>query len=146
MADSPLPTLGKLKARMAVLPILIALQNLAFGDPASQTAARKCLTLPMDHKTGSVPKIHNHCGVPFRLETATLRYKLARSGGRMKLEIAASQEVGPVVMRLGPFEQQPGAARVLVNGKCPGNTVEQSGDSWWVRFSLASVPHGRTAI
>ena len=80
-----------------------------------------------------------------KLETATLHYKLARSGRRMKLEIAASQELGPVVVRLGPFEQQPGAASVLVNGKCPENTVEQSGDSWWVRFSLASVPQATTA-
>ena len=71
------------------------------------------------------------------LETARLHYKLARSGDRMKLEIASDRELGPVAMRLGPFAKRPGAICIRVNGKIPAKaSVEQSGDSWWIRFTM----------
>jgi len=72
------------------------------------------------------------------LETAHLRYKLERSGDRMKLEISADRDLGPVAMRLGPFAQQPATSEIRVNGESPaGASVEPSGDSWWVRFTLS---------
>jgi hypothetical protein len=78
-----------------------------------------------------------------KFETALLRYSLVRSGEEMKLEIASDKELGPVAMRLGPFEKQPGTSSIKVNGQRPENTVEHSGDSWWVRFTLASIPTGK---
>lgn len=86
------------------------------------------------------PVLFDHAG---KLETALLHYKLVRSADRMKLEIASDKEVGPVAVRLGPFEKQPGPASVRVNGKSPESTVESSGDSWWVRFTLPSVPSNK---
>lgn len=74
-----------------------------------------------------------------KMQTAFLRYKLVRSGSRMKLTIASSKELGPVAMRLGPFQKQPGTSSVLINGKRPNASVEQSGDSWWVRFTMPDV-------
>lgn len=70
-------------------------------------------------------------------EIALLRYKLNRSGDAMKLTISSDKELGPVVMRLGPFEREASASAVLVNGTHPQVTVEQSGDSWWARFTMA---------
>ena len=71
-------------------------------------------------------------------ETAMLHYDLRRVGKRVSLEISADRALGPVAMRLGPFEKQPQAADVLVNGKHPEKpAIEKSGDSWWVRFTAA---------
>lgn len=75
-----------------------------------------------------------------KMETAFLRYKLVRSGNRMKLTIASSKETGPVAMRLGPFAKRPEASSISVNDKRPEALVEQSGDSWWVRCTLPNVP------
>ncbi|HEY1789355.1 MAG TPA: hypothetical protein VGJ73_14440, partial [Verrucomicrobiae bacterium] len=70
------------------------------------------------------------------MTTAHLTYKLKRAGKRMNLEIQADQDLGPVMMRLGPFEKQPSASNVQVNGQNPnGATVQRSGDSWWITFN-----------
>jgi hypothetical protein len=72
-----------------------------------------------------------------KMETTLLRYKLKRSGDGMKLKISSDKELGPVAIRLGPFEKQPDASNIRVNGKCPTETsIEHSGDSWWVRFTI----------
>jgi hypothetical protein len=73
-----------------------------------------------------------------KMEAAFLRYKLERSTEGMSLEIAADKDLGPVVMRLGPFEKQPEASDIQVNGQNPtGALVEHSGDSWWVKFTTS---------
>ena len=70
-------------------------------------------------------------------KTAFLSYKLKRSGDKMDLKISSDNDLGPVVMRLGPFVKQPEASSVRVNGKSPAETsVEHSGDSWWIRFAM----------
>ncbi len=90
------------------------------------------------------PVLFNHAGT---FETALLRYKLTRSGERMKLEIASDKETGPVKVRLGPFENQPGKGSVQVNGQhlnsSSESSLEYSGDSWWVRFTMPSIPAGK---
>ncbi len=79
-------------------------------------------------------------------ETALLHYDLRRAGQRMTLDIAADRPLGTVSLRLGPFEKQPTAADVLVNGKHPSDAkpsefkIEQSGDSWWVSFTTVVGP------
>jgi hypothetical protein len=76
-----------------------------------------------------------------KMETALLRYELKRSGNGMKLEISADQELGPVAMRLGPFDQPPKTSNLRVNGQIPTNVViELSGDSWWASFTVPVVP------
>jgi hypothetical protein len=72
-----------------------------------------------------------------KFETAFLTYTLKRSGNAMDLRIFSDKDLGPVVMRLGPFAKQLEAPRVRVNGKRPtGTSVEQSGDSQWIRFAM----------
>jgi hypothetical protein len=74
-------------------------------------------------------------------ETALLDYQLQRSGDRMELEISADRDLGAVPMRLGPFEKQPQAADIRVNGQTPaGARVEHSGDSWWIQFTAPVSP------
>ena len=76
-----------------------------------------------------------------KLETVLLRYDLQRATGHMSLEISADRQLGPVAMRLGPFEKRPEKSDVLVNGKTPEeSSVEQSGDSWWVSFATPVGP------
>ncbi|HTB85933.1 MAG TPA: hypothetical protein VK742_19975 [Candidatus Sulfotelmatobacter sp.] len=71
------------------------------------------------------------------IKTARLHYQLKRSGVKMNLTIGADHDLGPVLMRLGPFARQPGASDVRVNSQTPPDaTVERSGDSWWVKFTL----------
>ena len=71
-----------------------------------------------------------------KMGIANLKYRLERAGDEMKLTIAADAELGPVAIRLGPFEKQPVASSVRVNGKIPDRaSIERSGDSWWVRFT-----------
>ena len=79
------------------------------------------------------PVLFKHSG---KMQKAFVRYKLERSSDKMNLEIASDQELGAVAMRLGPFEKQPGASSILVNGKYQKITAEQSGDSWWARFMM----------
>ena len=90
------------------------------------------------------PVLFNHAG---KLETAFLRYKLTRSGERMKLEIVSDKEIGPVKVRLGPFENQPGKGCVQINGqhleRSSDSSLQYSGDSWWVRFTMPSIPAGK---
>jgi hypothetical protein len=79
-----------------------------------------------------------------KTETAWLNYKLERSGKGMKLEINANKELGPMAMRLGPFEKQPEASKIRVNGQAPKDALaERSGDSWWVRFTMPVDPVGK---
>jgi hypothetical protein len=74
-------------------------------------------------------------------QTAFLKYRLERTKIGMKLEISADQALGPIVMRLGPFEERPELSNISVNGQNPaGAAVEYSGDSWWVRFSANVGP------
>jgi hypothetical protein len=72
-----------------------------------------------------------------KMETAFIHYKLERSNNKMKLEITSDKALGAVDVRLGPFERQPGMSGVRVNGKFQNITVEQSGDSWWARFTMS---------
>jgi len=79
-------------------------------------------------------------------ETAMLHYNLRRIGDRMALDISADRPLGPVAMRLGPFEKQPVAADVLVNRKHPSDAqIAQSGDSWWVSFTTSIGPAAAAA-
>ena len=67
--------------------------------------------------------------------TALLHYTLTRAQGRMQLTISANRDLGPVSMRLGPFEDEPQASDVEVNGKHPADSeIAKSGDCWWVSF------------
>lgn len=78
-----------------------------------------------------------------KLETAQLEYRLRRSGDRMELRVAADKNLGPVAVRLGPFAKRPAAASVRVNGAVlPAANAEQSGDSWWLGFTVAVGPAG----
>ena len=76
-----------------------------------------------------------------KLETTFLHYKLERTRYGMKLEIDADKDLGMVRMRLGPFEKQPKSSDVRVNGQTPaGASIEKSGDSWWVKFTMSVGP------
>lgn len=71
-----------------------------------------------------------------KVETAYVRYDLRRTGGRMNFVVSADRPLGPVDIRLGPFENEPTAGDVLVNGRHPaGVKFQKSGDSWWVAFT-----------
>lgn len=71
-----------------------------------------------------------------KTETTFLHYELKRTGKGMKLKISADMALGPVAMRLGPFEKPPVASNIRVNGHIPtGAVIERSGDSWWVKFT-----------
>ena len=83
------------------------------------------------------PVLFKHSG---KMETAFIRYRLERSSDKMNLEIASDQELGALAMRLGPFRKQPGVSSVRVNGKYQKITAEQSGDSWWARFTTIVAP------
>jgi hypothetical protein len=69
-------------------------------------------------------------------EIAFLSYRMKRVNGGMELKINTDEALGPVAMRLGPFEKQPEISKININGQNPpGAMVEHSGDSWWVRFT-----------
>ncbi|HEY1685230.1 MAG TPA: hypothetical protein VGG19_10735 [Tepidisphaeraceae bacterium] len=71
-----------------------------------------------------------------KTKTAFLHYKLERVDGGMKLNIGADNNLGPVAMRLGPFEKQPDISKIEINGQTATDAaMEHSGDSWWVRFT-----------
>jgi hypothetical protein len=99
--------------------------------------------MPFGWSEVAVEKYPVLCAHAGKLETALVHYKLTRSGGSMKLNIGSDKEIGPVAMRLGPFENKPEVSKVSVNGTPPQGSIEKSGDSWWVRFTLPSVPIGR---
>ena len=76
-----------------------------------------------------------------KMETAFLHYQLKRTDEGMILEIGADQALGPVAMRLGPFSGKPEMDDIQVNGESPsGATTEQSGDSWWITFTMPVSP------
>jgi hypothetical protein len=101
--------------------------------------------MPYDWKKITVtkyPVLFENSG---KMTTTFLHYKLKRSDEGMKLEISADEALGPVAMRLGPFNRQPEAEDILVNGTNPkGATMKQSGDSWWVSFTVPVGPNGGT--
>lgn len=93
--------------------------------------------MPYDWKEIAIEKYPIVFDASGKLKTAFLSYKLKRSGDKMDLKISSDNDLGPVVMRLGPFVKQPEASSVRVNGKSPAETsVEHSGDSWWIRFAM----------
>jgi hypothetical protein len=84
------------------------------------------------------PVLFEHSGEP---ETASLQYQLKRSDDGMILEISADKAIGPVTMRLGPFNKKPGISNIRVNGEpAPGADAVHSGDSWWVEFTTTVGP------
>jgi hypothetical protein len=96
--------------------------------------------MPLGWTEMSVDRYPFLCEQGGKMQTALLRYKLERSGNRMKLHISSTKDIGPIAMRLGPFAKQPGRSSIVVNGIHPEYSAEQSGDSWWVRFVLSAVP------
>lgn len=97
--------------------------------------------MPYDWNEITIRKYPLVFGASGKLQTAFLSYRLSRSGYAMSLRISSDKPLGPVAMRLGPFAKQPEVSSVRVNGKSPsGASVEHSGDSWWVRFSMAIGP------
>ncbi|HEV2318931.1 MAG TPA: hypothetical protein VGV18_04230, partial [Verrucomicrobiae bacterium] len=97
--------------------------------------------MPYDWKEISVtgfPVLFENSGGP---KASFLDYKLKRFDDGMKLEISSLKEIGPVVVRLGPFDQKPEISKVRVNGRqMPDAQAERSGDSWWVRFTSKIGP------
>jgi hypothetical protein len=76
-----------------------------------------------------------------KTETALLQYMLERTAGRMTFDISADKDLGPVVIRLGPFDKQPTISAVRINGRLPESaTVQQSGDSWSVGVKVPIGP------
>ena len=66
--------------------------------------------------------------------------ELKRSTIGMKLEISADKELGPVAMRLGPFEKPPKTSNIQFNGQIPADVViDRSGDSWWAQFHCGAL-------
>lgn len=93
--------------------------------------------MPYAWKEITISKYPIVFAVSGKLETAFLRYRLKRSGNKMNLKIASSKDIGRVAIRLGPFAKQPKASSIRVNGNSPPDTlIEQSGDSWWIRFTM----------
>jgi hypothetical protein len=87
---------------------------------------------------GKYPVLFERLG---KADTALIDYKLERTAARMSLSISSDKELGPVTIRLGPFAHQPRASSVRFNGKLPAHaSIQQSGDSWWVRFATAIGP------
>lgn len=87
---------------------------------------------------GKYPVLYERLG---KTGTALMHYKLERSANRMRLNISSDKELGPVVIRLGPFEHSPSASSIRVNGKVPAEpSIQRDGDSWWVRFSMSVGP------
>ena len=87
---------------------------------------------------GKYPVLFEHHG---KTDTALMHYKLERAAGRMRLDISSDKELGPVAIRLGPFEHSPGSSSIRVNGKVPaGRSIQHDGDSWWVRFTIPVGP------
>ena len=97
--------------------------------------------MPYNWDEIAVKKYPVLCEDSGKMEMTFLHYKLERSHHGMKLKISADKALGPVAMRLGPFGEQPDAADILVNGKNPaGASIERSGDSWWVKFTVPVGP------
>jgi hypothetical protein len=76
-----------------------------------------------------------------KVTTAFLHYRLTRSSTGMDLTIGSDTALGPIAIRLGPFEKRPTASSIRINEHSPsGTTIEHSGDSWWVRFTTPIGP------
>lgn len=80
-------------------------------------------------------------GPAAKAATAHVRYELKRVGRQMQLSLSCDRDLGPVLLRVGPFAQRPEAADLLFNGAPPaGVTIEWSGDSWWARYTASVGP------
>ena len=94
--------------------------------------------MPYDWKDVVVTDYPVLCENAGKMTTAHVSYKLNRAGKRMNLEIHANNQLGPITMRLGPFENQPSASDIRVNGEIPSDAIVQhSGDSWWATFVMS---------
>jgi hypothetical protein len=92
--------------------------------------------MPYDWREIAVSKYPVVFAAGGKLDTAWLAYRLRRDGDGMELRMSADKDLGPVAVRLGPFAERPTAASVRVNGATPVEArAEQSGDSWWLRFT-----------
>lgn len=116
---------------------IVKMLRLVIGvDDTQPNLVRFYPRMPYDWKEISVtkyPVLFERAG---ETETAFLQYKLKRFDDGMNLEIEADKVLGPVAVRLGPFNKRPDMAKIHVNGERVSNAVaEQSGDSWWVQFS-----------
>jgi hypothetical protein len=97
--------------------------------------------MPYDWKEITVTNYPVLFEVSGKIGTTDLRYRLERVDEGMELGINAEKELGPVAMRLGPFQKQPEISKIRINGKNPsGALVEHSGDSWWIRFAATVGP------
>jgi len=97
--------------------------------------------MPYDWKEITVTNYPVLVEVSGKIGTTDLRYRLQRVDEGMELGINAEKELGPVAMRLGPFQKQPEISKIRINGKNPsGALVEHSGDSWWIRFAATVGP------
>ncbi len=74
---------------------------------------------------------------------ANLRYTLIRDKGEMRMELASDRVLPSLELRLGPFKNKPKSGEGKANGKTIKGKVEQSGDCWWVRFS---IPEGKKEL
>ncbi|HXS13620.1 MAG TPA: hypothetical protein VN734_13010 [Acidobacteriaceae bacterium] len=83
------------------------------------------------------PIVFEHAG---KTHTAQLHFKLRRLGENMELEIASDKQLGPVTARLGPFPNRPHRSFIRVNGIHNEASAEHSGDSWWMRLTIAVGP------
>ncbi len=92
--------------------------------------------MPYDWKTIEVDNYPILLERNGKLRMTRLHYRLERDANGMHLRVSAHTDLGPVVMRLGPFKNQPRASAISVNGRVPANaSLERSGDSWWVRLT-----------
>lgn len=93
--------------------------------------------MPFDWKTIEVDKYPVLLERNGKLLMARMHYRLERVPAGMQLEVSADHDLGPVTVRLGPFENQPQPSAIRVNGRVPAKaSVEHSGDSWWIRLAL----------
>lgn len=76
-----------------------------------------------------------------KTENTHLRYRLERAGGHLSMSISSEVYLGAVTIRVGPFEEQPTANDVRINGWLPKNaSIQHSGDSWWVQCTARVGP------
>lgn len=64
----------------------------------------------------------------------SLKGELLRTATGFELELESDKALGPVQMRLGPLPDATTGVKVLCEGKELSHSIEESGDSQWVRF------------
>lgn len=75
------------------------------------------------------------------LQTAHVGYTLRRAFASMDMNMSSDVPLGTIDVRLGPLSGPANAVYVTVNGKTTSASVERSGDSSWVAFT---IPAGLT--